>query len=234
MKATTFNVLSGDNWFQTNIHKAPTFAATLSAFFISAIRKTESLVQAVFVDRDPQDVDSKGKVAVGEVGFVDYPGATDAVTVMEMIGERDAETREITFGVGAVTPQNVKTALTNAVNGLAIGNQVHASFRALPGVPDMLKKIVSPSLAKTKLAEALNIAFDLVPLMRDEAETLLAGPARIVLVFDQDVNSGTIKLVAIPRDNLPNLAMADKLVMAEVTPPELASVTSASARNFGE
>lgn len=229
MKSTQFNVTTGGNWFITNIYRAPSYLATIPAFILKALRVNEDLQTAVFVDRDPLDIDSKGQVILGGQGFVDTSVASNAVTIVEFVGERDPDTREITFGVGAITPTNVKNALAGAVAGLNVNAQIDASWSGKAGFVDAVKLALSPSLAKTSVREALNIAFDLVPIARGEVED-----SKIVVQFDQGANTGSIKLVSVPTAELPNFVASGATFVAEVTPPETEAQGAASVKNFGE
>lgn len=234
MKATPFNVLSGENWFVANIYRASAFATTITAFIISSMKKTEGLVTAFFIDRNNANPDAKAVVGVGAQGWADYASLADVEVLCEFSGERDPVSRQITFGVGAVTPENVKAALTAAINGLNPVDQVNAAISGVAGVVDKVKELFSPRLAETKINEALNIAFDLVPLIRSTVENFNNTPSRVVVQFEQGVNTGSIKILAVPVASMPPLEQINTYMTAEVTPPELESVAQAASRNFGE
>lgn len=228
MKSTAITPVTGENWFVNNIYRAAGYVTTVTAFILAALKKNTALTQAYFIDRNPEDLDSNATIVIGEMGFVSPETMENSVTIVELIGERDPETRTITFGVGGVTPNTVKATLAAAINGLNLQNQVDAGYNAKDGVMDLVKALVSPRVAETSLREALNFAFDLIPVLRVGMD----ASKRLVVSFNQETNSGGIKIIELSVSSLP--AINGEIFQGTCKAPELPSVNQASTRDFGE
>ncbi len=232
MKATTFNTIAGENWFITNIYKAVSYMATLSAFIMACLRKTSDPISVTYVDRDFTDISSSGKIIVHDTEGTNEDLAAlsqDAVKVVSFSGIKGENSRELIFGVGAITPITVFEAVGGALDGLNFVNEVEANFRTNDGVASAIRRLVSPRVATTSLREVLNEVFDLLPLIRGSC----SSDNRLIVVVNQHEQTGEVAIWQFPDAELAELE-THVVYSATVVAPDTVQAVAGAVKLFGE